>query len=220
MPNWKLVIVSGSDASLNSLIVNNNIVARSFSGSFSGSFRGNGAGLTGVVASASPAGPNTSVQFNNSGTTSGSSAFTFNKLTGGVTATSFTGSFKGDGTNLTGLVKSFGITIDGGGSAITTGIKGDITIPFAGTISAWYLTADVAGSIVIDVWKDTFANFPPTVLDTIAGSEKPTLSGVNKNSDTNLTTWTTSVASGDVVRFNVDSAATVTRVNLTIKMVT
>lgn len=114
--------------------------------------------------------------------------------------------------------KTFGITIDGGGSAITTGIKGDITIPFNCYIDSWYLTADQAGSIVIDVWKDTLVNFPPTALDAIAGSEKPTLSGAAFNSDTNLTTWTKSVNANDVVRFNVDSVATITRANLVIKV--
>lgn len=117
-------------------------------------------------------------------------------------------------------IKTVGLTIDGGGSTITTGIKGDITIPFNGYINAWYLTADQAGSIVIDVWKDVFANFPPTVLDSIAGSEKPTLSAAASNSDTNLTTWTKTVSSGDVIRFNVDSVSTVTRVNLILKILT
>lgn len=46
MPNWKKVIVSGSDASLNSLEVNH------ASGSFSGSFQGDGSGITGINASA------------------------------------------------------------------------------------------------------------------------------------------------------------------------
>jgi hypothetical protein len=111
---------------------------------------------------------------------------------------------------------SFGLTIDGGGSAITTGVKGYITIPYNGTITGWDIFADTTGSIVVDVWKDTYANFPPTVADTIAGSEKPTLSSAVKNQDTNLTSWTTSVTAGDIVAFNVDSAATVTRVNLII----
>jgi hypothetical protein len=115
--------------------------------------------------------------------------------------------------------KTFGITIDGGGNPITTGIKGDVTIPFDCTINSWYLVADTAGSIVIDVWKDTFANYPPTVLDSIAGSEKPTLSSAISASDTNLTTWSKTVTAGDVIRFNVDSASTVTRVNLTIKAI-
>lgn len=114
--------------------------------------------------------------------------------------------------------KSFGITIDGGGSAITTGVKGYVTVPYTGTITQWTLLADQSGSIVIDVWKDTYANYPPTVADTIAGSEKPTLTAATNNRDTNLTTWTTAVTAGDVIGFKVDSAATVTRVTLVIEM--
>lgn len=114
--------------------------------------------------------------------------------------------------------RTIGITIDGGGSAITTGVKGYIEVPFAATITGWTLLADVSGSIVIDVWKDTYANFPPTVADTIAGTEKPTLASVQKNQDLALSTWTTAVASGDILGFNVDSAGTVTRVTLIIRM--
>lgn len=111
----------------------------------------------------------------------------------------------------------FGITIDGGGSAITTGVKGYVRVPYAMTITEWELVADQSGSIVIDVWKDTYANYPPTVADTIAGTEKPTLSSATKNQDTSLSSWTTSVAAGDYIGFNVDSATTVTRVHLAIK---
>lgn len=113
---------------------------------------------------------------------------------------------------------SFGITIDGGGSAITTGVKGYITIPYNCVITGWDIFSDVSGSIVVDVWKDIYANFPPTSGDTIAGSEKPTLSSGVKNQDNSLSTWTTSVSSGDIIAFNVDSASTLTRVNLTIKV--
>jgi hypothetical protein len=113
---------------------------------------------------------------------------------------------------------SFGITIDGGGSAITTGVKGYVEIPYDGVITGWTILADQSGSIVIDIWKDTFANFPPIVADTIAGSEKPTLSSVIKNQDLTLSTWTTSVTAGDIIAFNVDSASTVTRVNLAINI--
>jgi hypothetical protein len=50
MPNWKKVIVSGSDASLNKLSVDTEISASIFTGSaFSGSFYGDGANLTGIV---------------------------------------------------------------------------------------------------------------------------------------------------------------------------
>ena len=113
---------------------------------------------------------------------------------------------------------SFGITIDGGGSAITTGVKGYIQIPYSGTITGWNILADQSGSIVVDVWKDTYANYPPLVADSIAGSEKPTLSTAIKNQDLSLSTWTTSVTAGDIIAFNVDSASTVTRVNLSINI--
>jgi hypothetical protein len=108
------------------------------------------------------------------------------------------------------------IVIDGGGSAITTGVKLDVEIPFACTITAARLFADQSGSIVIDVWKDSYANFPPTVADTITASAKPTLSTAAKSQDTTLTGWTTAVAAGDILRFNVDSATTVTRVTLSL----
>jgi hypothetical protein len=108
--------------------------------------------------------------------------------------------------------------IDGGGSAITTGIKGDLEIPFACTIEAVTLLADQSGSIVVDIWKDTYANFPPTVADTITASAKPTLSSANKSQNTTLTGWTTTVNAGDIIRFNVDSATTVQRVTLSLKV--
>ena len=84
------------------------------------------------------------------------------------------------------------------------------------TVTGWTITSDQTGSIVVDLWKDTYANFPPTVADTITGTEKPTLSSASKNQDNALTTWTTTINNGDIIRFNVDSVSTVQRVHLTI----
>lgn len=107
--------------------------------------------------------------------------------------------------------------IDGGGNAITTGAKHFVTVPFDCTITGWTILADVSGSIVIDVWKDTYANHIPTVADSIAGSEKPTITTATKGQDLTLTTWTSvTVTAGDIIRFNVDSATTVTLVHLAI----
>ncbi len=113
---------------------------------------------------------------------------------------------------------SFGIVIDGGGVAITTGLKGDLFIPFACTITSVTMLADQSGSIVIDVWKDTYANYPPTVADTITASAKPTISTATKSQDLTLTGWTISCSPGDTLRFNVDSITTVTRVTLSLKV--
>lgn len=108
--------------------------------------------------------------------------------------------------------------IDGGGSAITTGVKGDVEVPFACTITQATTLADQSGSIVIDIWKDVYANYPPTVADTITASAKPTLSSATNAQDSTLTGWTRTIAAGDTLRFNVDSASTVTRVTLSLKI--
>jgi len=110
--------------------------------------------------------------------------------------------------------------IDGGGSAITTGQKGHLEIPFACTLTAWTLLADVAGAIVIDIWKDTYANFPPTNNDAMPGAGKePTIAATNqKAQDTDISDWATvAISAGDILAFNVDSVATITRVTLSLK---
>jgi hypothetical protein len=109
------------------------------------------------------------------------------------------------------------IVIDGGGAVITTGVKGDIEIPFDMTITGWTLLADQSGSIVIDIWKDTYANYPPVVGDSITASDKPTISSSNKAQDFAPTGWTTAVTAGDTLRFNVDSITTCQRVTLVLR---
>jgi hypothetical protein len=116
------------------------------------------------------------------------------------------------------IVSSVGISIDGGGNAITTGVKGYIEVPYSGIITAVTLIADQSGSAVIDIWKDTYANYPPLVGDSITASAKPTLSSAIKYTDVTLTGWTTNVVAGDIIGFNVDSATTVTRLNLSLKI--
>ena len=112
--------------------------------------------------------------------------------------------------------RSVGITIDGGGSPITTGFKGVLRLPFGGLITRWTLLADQAGGLVIDIWKGPFASSPPTVGETITGSDKPTLISEQQAEHAIPATWVAAVAAGDVLAFNVDSADTITRVSLTL----
>ena len=95
MPNWKKLIVSGSDASLNSLNVTTNVTAQSFTGSFSGSFTAPGA--------------TTQVVFNSGGTLAASSNFVFS------------GSNVGIGTNSP--VAKLDVTIGEGSAGFNKGIN-------------------------------------------------------------------------------------------------
>lgn len=143
--------------------------------------------------------------------------FLFGTLTGSASQYyDGTGAFSTPSTAArTGVIE---LIIDGGGVAITTGVKAYLEIPFVCTIQAVTLLADVSGSIVVDIWKDTYANYPPVVGDSITAAAKPTISAATKSQDTTLTGWTTSIAAGDTLGFNVDSATTVTKVTLSLKV--
>ena len=106
--------------------------------------------------------------------------------------------------------------IDGGGLVIPAGIKGDLEIPFACTIKRATLLADQSGSIVIDIWKDAYANFPPTDADSITASAPPTITTATKSQDSTLTDWTKAITAGDILRFNVDSITDIQRVTVSL----
>lgn len=116
------------------------------------------------------------------------------------------------------FTSAISFVIDGGGAAITTGVKGFIEVPFDCTIDQVTLLADQTGSIVVDIWKDTYANYPPTDADSITASAVPTISSGTKSQDATLTGWTTSISAGDILGFNVDSNTTCELVTLSLKV--
>ena len=128
-----------------------------------------------------------------------------------------------DGANWQSIAKTGGnttgwsltITIPQG--FIGTGYKGEIVVPYACTIKGWYLSSKdgISGTgLVVDVWKKN--NAIPTAADSITGTEKPTLSSQQVNSDTNLSTWTTTVNAGDVIAYNIDSINGISQFTLSI----
>jgi hypothetical protein len=126
--------------------------------------------------------------------------------------------------SLTGIVEPVEFVIDGGGSALTTGIKGYLSIPFAWSdISSAILLADVSGSVVVDIFKCTYSAFDPATHpasgDKITASAPPTISSAKKSSDSTLTGWTKTGSAGDILAFNVNSATTITRVTAILNLV-
>jgi hypothetical protein len=75
-------------------------------------------------------------------------------------------------------IASFNFQIDGGGSALTTGAKGQWSSPCSCTITGWVITADQSGNVSVDVLRSTYAAFPTTV--SIAGTDKPGLTSQQK----------------------------------------
>lgn len=106
----------------------------------------------------------------------------------------------------------------GGDAAITVGLAGSVRVPFDGVITSSVLTAAQTGSIQIDIWKDTSANFPPTNADSITAARPPQISSGQFDDYSALTGWTTAVSTGDILFFNVDSVTDIVSVTLTLSI--
>lgn len=100
----------------------------------------------------------------------------------------------------------------------TTGVKCDIPIMFPCRILAWSIEALESGSVQFDIWKDVRANFPPTDADSITGGDEPAVSSDTDAYSAALSNWTTLLAEGDVLRFNVDSVSGIQHCTLTLQL--
>lgn len=152
----------------------------------------------------------------------GATGFTGNTgPSGGPTGPTGLGATGATGSTGPAQVAGLQFVIDGGGSVLTTGIKGYMVVDFACVIQQASLLADQSGSVVVDLFLCTYAAFaPPThpaVADKITGSAPPTITTALKSQDATLTGWTTAVPAGSIIGFNVNSVTSITRVTVDLK---
>ena len=105
---------------------------------------------------------------------------------------------------------------DGGGVAIATGVVGYLRIPVACTIIAGRLLADQSTTTTVDIWKDTYANYPPVDADSITAAAPLATAAANKSENTTLTGWTTSIVAGDILGFNIDANNNAQKLTITL----
>lgn len=106
------------------------------------------------------------------------------------------------------LPAGISFVMDGGGANVTSGFKGYVEVPFNCVIESVTLFGSTSGQMFFGIWKDTYANWPPTSGDTITTSGVPILSGnVAKMiySGANISGWTLAMTKGDVLAFQVYS---------------
>lgn len=105
------------------------------------------------------------------------------------------------------------VVLGDGVQVLPTGVKGYLEVPVDCYLTGWRIVGDASGSCVVGIWKDTYANFPPTSADLILSSAKPTLSSAQKNQNTSQRLL---MSKGDWLAFNVESASTVKQVTLSL----
>jgi hypothetical protein len=113
--------------------------------------------------------------------------------------------------------------ISGAGSTITTGTKLFIPMEISCTINECVMVADQSGSIVVDLWKCTYAQFDsgathPVVGDSIVASAPPTITTATKSDDATLTGWNKTVTAGDILALHVNSCTAITILTLVLKV--
>lgn len=114
--------------------------------------------------------------------------------------------------------RTINFIIDGGGSVITAGVKGDVVVDFNATIVSWDILGNVSGTITVDVSKASYTNFPTF---TASAGTSPALSAAQKNQANINWTGFTTITAGDILRFTVSGTpVSVTRVTLAIQVIT
>lgn len=102
---------------------------------------------------------------------------------------------------------------------ITNGTTAYAQVPYNGTITGWTLVStSVSGSCTVTVFKDTYANYPPTSPTDNIFTVQPALVSQIKNQDLSPTFVGSQaiVAAGDWIGFTISGVTTVTWVNLTL----
>lgn len=200
-----------------------------------------GFGATGVTGNTGPFGPPGNpgpTGLNAVGATgpTGYTGFTGSSLTGPTGASGVTGPSGGPTgpTGNTGPTGRTGATgpsqicdieflFNGGGAAIPAGMKGYLTVDFACTIQQVTLLADQSCTAVVDIWSTTYSSFaPPTHPasgDTITGASVPTITAAEKYQDATLTGWSTTIAAGTILGFNLTSNNNAQLLTLALKCV-
>ena len=114
---------------------------------------------------------------------------------------------------------TIGWTIDGAGATISVGMKaGGILVPFNGTIVSADLVLDKPGNVVVNIFKDAFPNWLPTLSedDSICTGVQLTTANTLTSRDSTLGGWTTTVTKGDYYVVSVDSATNATWATVTL----
>lgn len=140
----------------------------------------------------------------------------------GFTVTGPTGMTGSTGSSGEAFVSTINFIIDGGGSTISTGLKGLTIVDFACTILGVTLLGDTSGNIVVDIRRTTYSSYDgsthPGPGDSITGAAVPTLASAVKYQDTALAGWSTGINTGDILGFNVSSVSVVGRVLVSLKV--
>jgi len=131
----------------------------------------------------------------------------------------------GEGGSLS-RIRKVGLSLDGGGGVLTTGVKGAIQVDFEGVIIGWNIVADQVGSITIEVDRQASGippiapSMPDTTTDKISASAPIVMTSAQSAAIgmAGVSTWATDIDKWDVLQFNVTAVTTLTKATLYLRV--
>jgi hypothetical protein len=110
-------------------------------------------------------------------------------------------------------------TIGDGSAPLVPGDWAEVIVPYGCYSQGWIILAEPAGSVTLDVWRVPAADYPPTILDSVVGTQYPTLTAATYAADDVLYEWAETFMAGDVVRVVVTAATDVTMIRFVLRVV-
>lgn len=103
--------------------------------------------------------------------------------------------------------------VSGGGTTISTGIKGRRRVPFKCRITGWEIVSDQSCSAVMDVWRQAYGSLPATNSESILTGDEMTITAGIKGQ--NLALTPIELEEGDWLYYNLDSNNTAQELSMT-----
>ena len=118
------------------------------------------------------------------------------------------------------VVSGLEYSISNLGSVLITGAQPYLTVPYASVITGATMVIAPSGSLTVDIWACSYTQFEggathPVITDSICGGNPLTITGATKTTST-LSGWGTHLNKGDVLAFNISSAASATQATITL----
>ncbi|MBD3260092.1 MAG: hypothetical protein GF334_00140 [Candidatus Altiarchaeales archaeon] len=104
--------------------------------------------------------------------------------------------------------------VEGGSSAVSSGTKGNLTMPFDLQLNDWRVMAEETGTIYFNIYEGTYNDYPPSTKMHAGMTGPHIISGI-KNQDLDISDWSsTSLSRGGLLRVEVDGSQSITNATL------
>lgn len=114
------------------------------------------------------------------------------------------------------LTRTINYVVDSGSIDMLTGNKGSVTLDVSGVLESITILADQTGDLSIDIEKSNYTDFP--TFTSLSNNQYPSISNNSKYRDDNLSGWSKTIVSGDIIRFWVRSVSGINRFVVSLKL--